>query len=275
MIKVRSFIFYLGMFLFTIPFTLISLFTFPLAQKYRYRFISLWAKTMIPWLKFTCNLSFEIHGSENIPNKPCIVFCNHQSAWETLALQIALPQQVWVLKRELLMIPFFGWGLWLTSPIAIDREMDASGSISSTATADFDGASNYSSTGSATFDADLLASVSTSLSGAGTFTNDGYDFVHGGQFTAEPQEEYIRITEAGDTRITEAGDVRIVADVLPNVATASLSATYTYIAFSSTAYVKWNGEWTTFTPKVKQDGTWDDPLAIYKKIDANNWKRAY
>ena len=121
MIKVRSFIFYLGMFFFTIPFTLISLFTFPLAQKHRYRFISLWAKTMIPWLKFTCNLTFEIHGSENIPNKPCIVFCNHQSAWETLALQIALPQQVWVLKRELLMIPFFGWGLWLTSPIAIDR----------------------------------------------------------------------------------------------------------------------------------------------------------
>ena len=121
MIKVRPFIFYLGMFIFTIPFTLISLFTFPLAQKYRYRFISLWAKTMIPWLKFTCNLSFEIHGSENIPNKPCIVFCNHQSAWETLALQIALPQQVWVLKRELLLIPFFGWGLWLTSPIAIDR----------------------------------------------------------------------------------------------------------------------------------------------------------
>ena len=121
MIKVRSFIFYLGMFFFTIPFTLISLFTFPLAQKYRYRFISLWAKTMIPWLKLTCNLSFEIHGSENIPDKPCIVFCNHQSAWETLALQIALPQQVWVLKRELLLIPFFGWGLWLTSPIAIDR----------------------------------------------------------------------------------------------------------------------------------------------------------
>ena len=121
MIKVRSFIFYLGMLLFTIPFTLLSLFTFPLAQKYRYGFISLWAKTMIPWLKFSCNLTFEIYGSENIPKKPCIVFCNHQSAWETLALQIALPQQVWVLKRELLLIPFFGWGLWLTSPIAIDR----------------------------------------------------------------------------------------------------------------------------------------------------------
>ena len=153
--------------------------------------------------------------------------------------------------------------------------LTASGSITSTATADFDGASNYSATGSITPDADLLVSVSTSLSGAGTFTNDGYTFTHGGLFTAEPEDEYTRVTESGDTRITESSDVRIVADVLPNAATASLSATYTYIAFSSTAYVKWNGSWTTFTPKVKQDGTWDDPLAIYKKIDDYNWKRAY
>ena len=153
--------------------------------------------------------------------------------------------------------------------------LSASGSISSTVTANFDGASNYSATGSITPDADLLASVSTSLSGAGTFANDGYTFVHGGLFTAEPQDEYIRITEAGDTRITESSDVRIVADVLPNAAQGIMSISYTYIAFSSTAYVKWNGSWTEFTPKVKQDGTWDDPLAIYKKIDANNWKRAY
>lgn len=154
-------------------------------------------------------------------------------------------------------------------------EMDASGSISSTVTADFNGASNYSATGSITTDADLLASVSTSLSGAGTFVNDGYTFVHGGLFTAEPEDEYTRVTESGDTRITESSDVRIVADVLPNAAQGIMNATYTYIAFSSTAYVKWNGEWTQFTPKVKQNGTWDDPLAIYKKIDANNWKRAY
>jgi 1-acyl-sn-glycerol-3-phosphate acyltransferase len=47
--------------------------------------------------------------------------CKHQSAWETIALQKVFPPQVWVLKRELLWIPFFGWGLALTSPIAIDR----------------------------------------------------------------------------------------------------------------------------------------------------------
>lgn len=154
-------------------------------------------------------------------------------------------------------------------------DLTSTGSISSSATGSFVTDSSYSASGSISPDADLTVSVSTSLSGAGTFANDGFTFIHGGLFTAEPQDEYIRVTEAGDTRITESGDVRIVADVLPNAATASLSTSYTYIAFSSTAYVKWNGEWTQFTPKVKQDGTWDDPLAIYKKIDDYNWKRAY
>ena len=45
----------------------------------------------------------------------------HQSAWETLAFQFIFPPQVWVLKRELLWMPFFGWGLAMMSPIAIDR----------------------------------------------------------------------------------------------------------------------------------------------------------
>ena len=154
-------------------------------------------------------------------------------------------------------------------------DLTATGTISPQALGTFVAANSYSASGSISPDADLLVSVSTSLSGAGTFANDGYDFVHGGLFTAEPQDEYVRITESGDTRITEESDVRIVSDVLPNAAQGIMSINYTYIAFSSTAYFKWNGEWTQFTPKVKQDGTWDDPLAIYKKIDDYNWKRAY
>jgi 1-acyl-sn-glycerol-3-phosphate acyltransferase len=60
-------------------------------------------------------------GIENIPKTPSIVLSKHQSAWETLAFQQIFPAQVWVLKKELLHIPFFGWGLAMTSPIAINR----------------------------------------------------------------------------------------------------------------------------------------------------------
>ena len=119
----RSILFQLGMWIFTIPFTLLSLLTCPAPPMYRYKFISLWAKTMLIWLKWTCNISFIIKGSANIPKSPFIILSKHQSAWETLAFQKIFPPQVWVMKRELLFVPFFGWGLAMTSPIAIDRSL--------------------------------------------------------------------------------------------------------------------------------------------------------
>lgn len=122
MLYLRSFIFQLGMWLFTIPFTLLCLFLFPFSPITRYKVISLWAKSMLHWLKITCNLSYEAIGLENIPNKPFMILSKHQSAWETLVFQKIFPPQVWVLKRELLWIPFFGWGLAMTSPIAINRK---------------------------------------------------------------------------------------------------------------------------------------------------------
>jgi len=152
-------------------------------------------------------------------------------------------------------------------------------SVSGTGTATFLGLNSFdiskafSGTGTATFDGIRIKNAATSLSGSGTFTNDGYNFVHFGAANYS-DEEFTRITEAGDTRIDEAGNTRIVIEG-GNIGIGYLEADCTQIVFSSIAYVKWNGEWTTFTPKVKQDGTWDDPLAIYKKIDANTWKRAY
>lgn len=137
----------------------------------------------------------------------------------------------------------------------------------------FDISKSLSGVGTATFDGTRIKNAATSLTGSGTFTNDGYNFVHYGA-TLFDDEEFIRITEAGDTRIDEAGNTRIIIEG-GNIGVGYLEADCTQIIFSSTAYVKWNGSWTTFTPKVKQDGTWDDPVAIYKKIDANTWKRAY
>lgn len=117
----RSLIFLLLQIVITPVFALLALLSFPLSPLTRYRIISQWAKLMLPLLHLVCGIRHEVRGIENIPKEPCIVMCKHQSAWETLALQKIFPPQVWVLKRELLQIPFFGWALALTSPIAIKR----------------------------------------------------------------------------------------------------------------------------------------------------------
>lgn len=118
---VRSLCFYFGMALLTLIFAPLSVLTFPFPFAARYRFISQWARINLWWLSRTCRLDYRVYGFENIPDSNAIVFCKHQSAWETLALQAIFPPQVWVLKRELLWIPFFGWGLAMLEPIAIDR----------------------------------------------------------------------------------------------------------------------------------------------------------
>ena len=87
----------------------------------RYRVISGWSRLMLAGAATICGIRYRVLGAENLPPPPCIVLSKHQSAWETLAFQDIFPPQVWVVKRELLWIPFFGWGLALLSPIAIDR----------------------------------------------------------------------------------------------------------------------------------------------------------
>jgi 1-acyl-sn-glycerol-3-phosphate acyltransferase len=105
----------------TVIFAVISLLTFPFAPLTRYRIITLWTRIVL-WLgRFVCGVRYRVVGAEHLPKSPCIVLSKHQSAWETLAFQVLLPPQVWVLKRELLKVPFFGWGLAMMSPIAIDR----------------------------------------------------------------------------------------------------------------------------------------------------------
>jgi 1-acyl-sn-glycerol-3-phosphate acyltransferase len=80
-----------------------------------------WARILLWVLEHLCALKFVVEGRERIPPGNHIVMCNHTSAWETIALFLIFPPQVWVLKRELLWIPFVGWGLKRLRPIAIDR----------------------------------------------------------------------------------------------------------------------------------------------------------
>lgn len=118
----RSALYLLLQIIITPPYALITLVCFPLSPHDRYRVTSSWTFIMLFLLRHLCGIRYQILGAENIPKTPSIVLSKHQSAWETLAFQKIFPPQVWVLKKELLLIPFFGWGLAMTSPIAIDRK---------------------------------------------------------------------------------------------------------------------------------------------------------
>lgn len=118
----RSLLYLIGMAILTFVFGFICLFTVLVPYKIRYRIIIYWSACNIWWLKITCNLKCEVAGKENIPEHPCIVMSNHQSTWETMALGLIFPPLIWVVKKELLYIPIFGWGLALTHPIALDRK---------------------------------------------------------------------------------------------------------------------------------------------------------
>ena len=80
-----------------------------------------WARILLWVLERLCGLKYVVEGRERIPSGNHIVMSNHTSAWETVAQFLIFPPQVWVLKRELLWIPFVGWGLKLLRPIAINR----------------------------------------------------------------------------------------------------------------------------------------------------------
>ncbi|HEX7218430.1 MAG TPA: lysophospholipid acyltransferase family protein [Burkholderiales bacterium] len=117
----RSFLFAIALTIVTPPYAVIALLSAPLPRLTRYWIISGWSR-LILWLsRVILGIEWRVEGREHLPSRPAVILAKHQSAWETLAFQHIFPPQVHVLKRELLWIPFFGWGLALMSPIAIDR----------------------------------------------------------------------------------------------------------------------------------------------------------
>lgn len=121
MLLLRSLLYFVGS---IISLSLISLcgliFVFS-SYPTRQKFLSQWAIFCIWWLKITLNITTNIIGQENLKKSPYIIISNHQSTWETLAFQTIFPAHTWVLKRELLWLPIFGWSLALLKPIIINR----------------------------------------------------------------------------------------------------------------------------------------------------------
>jgi 1-acyl-sn-glycerol-3-phosphate acyltransferase len=94
--------------------------------KRRFGFAAWYARRMLDVLRLTCRLDFEVTGAENFPAVTHVALWKHSSAWETFAQFLIGPPKVIVLKRELFLIPFFGWGLAQLRSIAINRGAGAS-----------------------------------------------------------------------------------------------------------------------------------------------------
>jgi 1-acyl-sn-glycerol-3-phosphate acyltransferase len=93
-----------------------------LGYERRCRIANAWGTGNLWVLRKVCGLGYRVEGLDNLPAGNCIVMSKHQSTWETVFLRGFLPPaQAWILKRELLSVPFFGWALKVCQPIAIDR----------------------------------------------------------------------------------------------------------------------------------------------------------
>ena len=94
----------------------------PFPRRFRHYVVSRWAFVLMWGLRHVIGLNYRVTGAENIPSTPSVIACKHQSGWETLTLQAMFPPQVWVAKKELMWIPFLGWGLACINSIMIDRK---------------------------------------------------------------------------------------------------------------------------------------------------------
>src|SRR6202050_2954098 len=99
-----------------------------LVVPFRTRFLlaRFWGVVLLWALKRTCRLDYEVEGWENLPPGNHVALWKHSSSWETIAMSVIFPRQVWVLKRELTWIPFVGWGIRQMHAIAIDRKSGSS-----------------------------------------------------------------------------------------------------------------------------------------------------
>ncbi|TDK65254.1 lysophospholipid acyltransferase family protein [Sapientia aquatica] len=119
---VRSLVFTILVTLLTIVWAFVCMLVSPLPYNQRYWVTARW-NVIVIWLgKVICGMHYQVKGMENLPDEPVILLSKHQSAWETIFYLMYMPRPlVFVFKKELHYIPFFGWGLALLRMIPIDR----------------------------------------------------------------------------------------------------------------------------------------------------------
>ena len=107
----------------TVLWSLVCFLAAPLPYRQRFFITSRWNVFIIWCLRVICGIRYEVRGRENLPDAQAIVLSKHQSAWETIFLLPNMPRPlVFVFKKEILYIPFFGWAMALLRMIPIDRK---------------------------------------------------------------------------------------------------------------------------------------------------------
>jgi 1-acyl-sn-glycerol-3-phosphate acyltransferase len=119
---IRSFIFIVIALSSIIVQSFICILGSPFPLRYRYALVTAYVGFIIWLLKVICHVDYKIEGLENIPkDRAGVILSKHQSIWETYYLPTIFHEPAIILKRELLWLPFFGWGLATVNPIAINR----------------------------------------------------------------------------------------------------------------------------------------------------------
>jgi 1-acyl-sn-glycerol-3-phosphate acyltransferase len=120
-IFLRSLVYQVLLAIIVVPYWVLVMCVAPLPRIPRWKIIAGWPR-LAAWLAiYLLGIRYEVRGRENIPAEPVVILSKHSSAWETLAYSEIFPPHVYVMKRELMWLPFLGWGLALFSPIFINR----------------------------------------------------------------------------------------------------------------------------------------------------------
>lgn len=125
MLVLRSLLFNAAFFGGGLLFALLLIPCLVLSRTTMQRGLKAWAAGTMWALKHIAGLTWEVKGQENLPGEPCIFACKHQSAWETGIFYLLVSDPSYILKKELLSIPFFGWYIARGGAIAIDRKAGA------------------------------------------------------------------------------------------------------------------------------------------------------
>ncbi|WP_211443458.1 lysophospholipid acyltransferase family protein [Collimonas humicola] len=118
----RSLLFAVLMAILTVVWSFACVLFAPFPYARRYYLTARWNVIVVWMAKVICGIRYEVKGFENFPDAPAVVLSKHQSAWETIFLLQMTPRPlVFVFKKSLTYIPFFGWGIALLRMIPIDR----------------------------------------------------------------------------------------------------------------------------------------------------------